>query len=269
LFLDDHNIAHRISLQFLIMMPSKSVQQQEKDNKKVSNHQEHQRKKKMQKHLQQQVSKPQDRRDAFPRLARLKNTEPSDVDVFVTLLDETAELSREMDVQISFVENRNTVRWTECSSISLAGVRKVRQWCLQISPSAASTEWNDWLVVKQSLLPCAGWGLFVARAMWEGQNVTLYGGIQTRTVPTNTAYAVRSTVLGSTNDTFYLDAVGGMADGHPPFLGCHMANDPNHACRIADKTKCNCYFDPQLILVLSKNLEIGDELLVDYNRFAL
>jgi hypothetical protein len=38
-------------------------------------------------------------------------------------------------------------------------------------------------------------------------------------------------------------------------------NAPNHACRIADVDRWNCYFDPQLMIVLSKDIEIGDELL--------
>jgi hypothetical protein len=66
---------------------------------------------------------------------------------------------------------------------------------------------------------------------------------------------------------FFLTLWGSMADGHAPFLGAHMANDPNFSCGEVKLERCNCYFSPVFEVVLSKDVKANEEILIDYNRY--
>jgi hypothetical protein len=63
----------------------------------------------------------------------------------------------------------------------------------------------------------------------KNEVVILHGGLLTKTAPVNSDCVVGSIDVDNDDNTFYMDTVGGMQDGHRPFLGSHMANDPNHA----------------------------------------
>jgi hypothetical protein len=102
--------------------------------------------------------------------------------------------------------------------------------------------------------------------MAKNQVASLHGGMLTKTAPVNSDCAVGSIDVDNDNNAFYTDAVVGMQDGHPPFLGAHIANDPNHARATVDLIRCNCQFDPDLMLVLTKDIGHGEEPLVDCNR---
>ena len=67
--------------------------------------------------------------------------------------------------------------------------------------------------------------------------------------------------------SLFIDAKGSMADGHAPFLGAHMANDPNFSCAEVKPERSNCYFGKFLEILLSKDVQANEELLIDYNRY--
>ena len=242
-----------------------SVQKTEKDKKRETNrlYQLQLTKKRQYERSILGVFIPLKRRQPLPRAAKTY-TLPTDVSVFTALLCDLAVYAANNVKQISLLDTANTVRWSAQSVFGFNGLpSEVTEYALQIRPSKESNEWNDWLVVKHSNMPLmSGLGLFAARAMPEHQVITLYGGIATPHPPLNKEYTIR-TLDGS----LFVDALGSMANGNPPFLGAHMANDPNFATNEVDKTLSNCYFDEEFLVVLSKDVKADEELLIDYNRW--
>jgi hypothetical protein len=76
----------------------------------------------------------------------------------------------------------------------------------------------------------------------------------------------------SSRQGIYLDAQGPMDKGHPPFLAAHMINDPTWIVperpvplkRLAI-SQANCEFNQDFTLAATKDIKIGDELLVLYS----
>lgn len=237
-----------------------SVQERERETRRETNRLNHERRQ-LNKKLCRRVLRPQERRQTNRRQARILPPQ-SDNEVYTTLLEEVAGYAEDIKKQILLIETSGIVRWTVETPLGLNGDEgKVRRYRLQIRASEASPSWNDWLIVKSSGLPSAGLGLFAARDMHKGQVVSLYGGNCSKLAPLNVDYTIQGD-----KKTFFLDAVGSMGEGNRPFLGAHMANDPNHSSAAVDKDRCNCTFDPDQLVVLSKDVEKGSELLVDYYR---
>jgi hypothetical protein len=240
--------------------PMLTVQQREKEANRITNSNNHKRRV-LNARLCSQVTRPQKRRVTTRRRVAVPVV-PNVVDVYASLLHKVSRYPKKIEKQMAMIEESGTVRWTTESHLGMDGRNgDIRQYRLEIRLSSTSAEWTELLLVKPSSLPSAGLGLFAARSLHKNQVVALYGGNSSKAVPRNTAYTI-----GSFDQTFFLDAVEGMASGGRPFLGAHMANDPNHSTSTVDKDRCNCQFDPSLLLVLTRDVPCGGELLVDYHR---
>jgi hypothetical protein len=113
--------------------------------------------------------------------------------------------------------------------------------------------WEDWLIVKKSLVEDAGYGLFAGRAFIKDQSISVYCG---RLCKTN---AYKSKYQISNDGATSIIAEGSMEDDRRPYLGAHMANDPG------DESKTNCKIASDYRMIITCDVKKGEELLLSYN----
>ena len=136
-------------------------------------------------------------------------------------------------------------------------------------------EWHIWLghrvplfVIKKSGIPEAGLGVFAAQKFEEGDLVSMYCGVnQGQFKPEKLDYSDKAIQDGrgiiynvSENDAF---------------LGFHYANDPSAskpvagvaAAAVAAPPEYNVKVLPNLLVEALLDIEVGDELFMEYNIF--
>jgi hypothetical protein len=210
------------------------------------------------------------RRERLPRSAKMICDTLANAEIkFIELLYELAEHSNNFALQNKMLVDAGTVRWSAVASLKFDGnlAKHPFEYVLQIRATSSTLQWQDWVIVKASLLPSGGMGLFAAQSFGAGQIISLYAGVplENKTALRQAPYAI-SSIAGSLT----LNAKGSMAEGYPPFIAAHMVNDPNFfAIDTVDLDRCNCHFDPDFMLVLTKDVCAHEELLVDYNRLGL
>ena len=137
------------------------------------------------------------------------------------------------------------------------------------------TEYHQWLTVKPSLLPDAGYGLFADRKFEVGDILSVYLGSPSIEIINEivhrkineSPYKLQIT-LPKSNETMQLDVVGGgFPQNEVMYLGAHMSNDPMLTVPEGkrDDKSYNVKIAPNLTLAAEKVIDIGEEIYGNYN----
>ena len=129
------------------------------------------------------------------------------------------------------------------------------------------TEYHKWITVKKSKLKphrldsTAGYGVFADRRFKENDYVGAYLGEYAKEGEENDY----SLLQRKTNKRILVQA--GFPKYKKMYLGAHMVNDHNWGKDVLqhDNKAYNVVFHPNLAMVALKDIEVGEELYVNYN----
>jgi hypothetical protein len=179
-------------------------------------------------------------------------------DVMQKLIEQLVKIGPDVGTQERLLSESRLVQWrVETDSVLnfFGGVTKAKKaYLLKVRSSIFElSNWEDWLIVKRSLIKDAGYGLFAGRDFLKDQSISVYCG---RLCKTN---AYKSKYQISNDGATSIIAEGCIEDDRRPYLGAHMANDPN------DRSKTNCKIESDYRLIVTCDVKKGEELLLSYN----
>jgi hypothetical protein len=178
-------------------------------------------------------------------------------DVMQKLIGQLVKIGPDAATQERLLSESRLVQWrVETDSVLnfFGGATKEKKtYILKVCSSIFETNWEDWFIVKNSLIKDAGYGLFAGRDFLKDQSISVYCG---RVYKTNT---YKSKYQISNDGATSIIAEGGIEDDRRPYLGAHMVNDPS------DESKTNCKILSDYRMIVTCDVKKGEELLLSYN----
>jgi hypothetical protein len=179
-------------------------------------------------------------------------------DVMQKLIEQLVKIGPDVATQERLLSESRLVQWgVETDSVLnfFGGVKKAKKtYILKVRSSIfEASNWEDWFIVKSSLIKDAGYGLFAGRDFIKDQSISVYCG---RVCKTNT-YKSRYQI--SNDGVTSIIAEGSIEDDRRPYLGAHMVNDPS------DESKTNCKIALDYRMIVTCDVKKGEELLLAYN----
>lgn len=120
--------------------------------------------------------------------------------------------------------------------------------------------WKDQAMAQKSQLPNAGYGLFSAVRLEEGEIFGVYMGKKTTPEDDLFTHDERPYLMSGV-----ADGEGGIGSNKPALLGMHLINDPQMEGKPRSNLKVNLCVHTDGALVACRRINVGDELFFSYS----